>query len=376
MASAPTWNWQQPEWPRFEYDPAQLAGFEAEFQKQSGIFIGSIKHAAQADEEQLRVELLSDEALQTSEIEGEILNRDSVQSSIRRNFGIATDDRRIPAAEQGISEMMVDLYRGYSQPLTDELLFRWHGMLMNGRRDLKEIGAYRTGAQPMQVVSGPIHAPEVHFEAPPSGAVPSEMAAFTAWFNQTGPGGKGRLPTLIRSGLAHLYFVCIHPFEDGNGRVGRAIAEMALAQGQGRASLISLSSVINSSRRNYYEMLEASNRHCTVTDWLIYFSKTVLAAQEHTQQMVDFLIAKTRFHDRLRGQLNSRQEKAIVRMLREGPKGFKGGLSAENYMRITGATRASTTRDLHDLVMKGALIRTGNFKSTRYSLAIGNEMEG
>jgi Fic family protein len=266
--------------------------------------------------------------------------------------------------------MMVDLYRHFDAPLTDDLPFRWHEMLMNGRRDVKEVGRYRTDESPMQVVSGPLHAPTVHFEAPPSPALPKEMKRFIQWFERTAPKGKTPLRVLARAGIAHLYFVSIHPFEDGNGRIGRAIAEKVVSQGLGQASLIALSHTINSKRKAYYDMLERSNRRNEITEWLVYFAKTVLEAQEYAQGVLDFLIAKTKFFDRFRGQFNERQEKVVTRMFREGPNGFKGGLSAENYIRITGTSRATATRDLQDLVDKQALARTGSLKSTRYHLNI------
>ena len=370
MADWTQWNWQQADWPEFRYDRSKLDALEAEFLRQSGVFSGSIRHIAEGDKEQITVELISEEALNTSEIEGEMLNRDSLQSSIRRNFGLATDNRKIPPAEQGIAQMMVELYRGFDAPMGDALLFRWHESLMNGRRDLANIGSYRTGSNPMQVVSGPLHEPKVHFEAPPSSAVLKEMKRFLKWFAATSPNGKTPLPILTRAGIAHLYFVTIHPFEDGNGRIGRAIAEKVISEGLGHAALIALSLTINRGRKTYYELLERNNKSTEITDWLIYFAKTILDAQAHSQDLVEFLIAKTKFYDRLRGQLNERQEKVIARLFREGPAGFKGGLSAENYIRITGTSRATATRDLQDLVDKQALTRTGNLKSTRYHLHI------
>ncbi len=362
------WNWQHPEWPSFRFDRSQLDPFEARFLQQSGVFAGSIRHISQEDKNQITVELISEEALNTSEIEGQILNRDSLQSSIRRNFGLSTDNRKIPPAESGIAKVMVDLYQHFDVPLTDTVLSRWQADLMNGRRDLDDIGRYRSSTQPMQVVSGTLHAPRVHFEAPPSSAVPRHMAAFLDWYDRTGPGGSTPIPILTRAGIAHLYFVSIHPFEDGNGRVGRAIAEKALAEGLGHAALIALSLNINRQRKTYYDKLEHNNKGLEITDWLLYFAQTVLDALAHTQQGVEFLIAKARFYDRLRGQLNERQEKAIERIFREGPNGFSGGLSAENYLRITGTSRATATRDLHDLVDKAALLRSGQLKNARYRL--------
>jgi Fic family protein len=170
--------------------------------------------------------------------------------------------------------------------------------------------------------------------------------------------------------LAHLYFVCVHPFEDGNGRIGRAISEMALSQGLGEPALLALSQTIQSDRKRYYAMLEQSNKELEVTAWLEYFAETVLDAQAYALRLVDFLIAKTRLYDRLVGSLNERQEKVLARMFREGVEGFKGGLSAENYMAITGTSPATATRDLADLVVKGALTRMGERRHTRYWLNI------
>lgn len=373
MQGAKIWNWQQENWPNFTFETGGLAPLEAEFLKRSGWFAGAIRHASEADREQLTIELISDEAINTSEIEGEILSRESLQSSIRRNFGLATDQRRVPPAEQGIAEMMVELYRRFDAPLTHELLFHWHTLLMNGRRDLTDLGRYRTGAHPMQVVSGPLHDPSVHFEAPPSEEMTAEMNRFLDWYAATAPNEKTPLPILTRAGIAHLYFVSIHPFEDGNGRIGRAIVEKVLSEGLGEAVLTALSKVINRERKTYYAKLEASNKTNEITEWLLYFAKTVLQAQEAAQQLLDFLIAKTKFYDRFRGVINPRQEKVIARMFQEGPRGFKGGLSARNYIAITGASRATCTRDLAELTEKGILLRSGSLKGTRYRLPITTE---
>lgn len=370
MTWKPTWNWQLDEWPQFTYDNTKLAALEADFLHKSGVFTGTVKHVSDEDKTQLEVEIISDEAFHTSEIEGEILNRDSLQSSIRRHFGLATDHRKIPPAEQGIAQMMVELHQNFNAPLTDKLLFHWHELLMNGRNDLKDVGRWRTGEAAMQVVSGPLHEPEIHFEAPPSSRMRQEMTRFLRWFAATPPGGKTPLPLLTRAGIAHFWFVCIHPFEDGNGRIGRAIAEKTISEGLGQATLISLSHVINLERRHYYEALEHNNQRIEITGWLVYFAKTIIKAQAHAQGMVDFLIAKAKFYDRFRSQFNERQDKAIARMMREGPDGFKGGLSAEKYIRITGASRATTTRDLQEMTEKKALIRIGSLKSTRYHLNI------
>lgn len=364
------WNWQQDEWPHFSYDSKALEGLEAQFLRNSGESLGAFKHVSEDDKNLLKVELISEEALKTSKIEGETLDRDSLQSSIGKQFGIKTDNRRIPPAEQGVAAMMVDLYKSFDTPLSHETLFEWHSMLMNGRRDLRAIGAYRTHADPMQVVSGAMYEPTVHFEAPPSSRMAAEMKAFIRFFEQSREGGKQALPALARAGIAHLYFVSIHPFEDGNGRIGRAIAEKSLAQSLGHPTLIALAYTIERSRKTYYEKLERYNKDAEVTGWLTYFAETILEAQDNTRKRIEFIIEKTKLYNRLRGKLNERQKKVIERMFREGIDGFKGGLSAENYIAITGAPRTTVTRDLKDLVAKGALTKTGQLKYTRYHLNI------
>lgn len=365
------WNWELNDWPQFRYDAARLAPLEVDFLQRSGVFIGAVLHVEQEDKQEITADLMSDEALHTSEIEGEMLNRESLQSSIRRHLGLATDHRRVPAAEQGVSDLMVDLHRNFAELLSEAGLFRWQEMLMSGRRDLQNLGGYRTSEEPMQIVSGALHDPKIHFEAPPATQVPAEMKAFVRWFNDSAPAGARPLPALARAALAHWYFVSIHPFEDGNGRIARALAEKALSQAVGEPVLLALSRTINSRRKTYYHVLESGNRSNEISAWMSYFAGTVLEAQATAQRLVDFLIDKAKFFDRLRGQLNPRQEKVLLRMFREGPDGFKGGLSADKYIKIAYTSRATATRDLQDLVEKGALTRAGELKGTRYSLSLG-----
>ena len=225
------WNWQNKDWPRFTWDAKKLNRAETLFVEGAGIVIGASRHLSAEERDGLNIEMMSLEAVDTSAIEGEQLDRDSVQSSIRRHLGLANDNRRAAPAEAGIAEMMVDLYEHVAQPLTEPMMHHWHRLIMNGRVDVKDIGTYRTHDDPMQIVSGAIYAPRVHFEAPPSSQVTNEMALFLDWMEQSHPNGKTPLPALTRAGVAHLWFESIHPYEDGNGRVGRAIIEKALAQG-------------------------------------------------------------------------------------------------------------------------------------------------
>jgi Fic family protein len=365
-----TWNWQKPDWPNFRWDRARLEAAEKQFLVGGGMFVGTVRHLGKDERDQLTIEAMSTEAVTTSEIEGEILDRASVQSSLRKQLGIATDERRVRPAERGIAEMMVGLYRSFAEPLSEVMLHRWHRLVMSGSRNLRDVGRYRTGAEPMQVVSGVVHEPRVHFEAPPSPRVPSEMKRFVTWYVQTAPGGEKALPALTRAGIAHLYFESIHPFEDGNGRIGRAIAEKALAQSLGQPMLTALAATILARRKSYYEALKSANKENEITRWLMWFAGVAIEAQRRTIALVEFLIDKTKLLDRLKDQLNERQEKALLRTIREGPKGFKGGLSAGKYSTITYASPATTTRDLADLVEKGALVREGERRYARYRLSV------
>jgi len=245
-------------------------------------------------------------------------------------------------------------------------------MLLAGNRTTEVVGGYRTHAEAMQVVSGSTLKPTIHFEAPPSRSVAREMKVFVKWFNDTAPDGRHPLPGLTRAGIAHLHFVSIHPFEDGNGRIARALSEKALAQGLRQPSLLALAYTIERKRRAYYLALEKANKGNEISAWLTYFADVVLEAQANTIRRVEFYIAKARFHNRLRDRLNERQAKVIARLFREGVDGFEGGLSAENYISITRTSRATATRDLRDLVEKGALLRSGTLRHTRYVLNIPN----
>ena len=358
-----TWNWQQKYWPNFQYQPETLTGFEQRFLEQSGLLLGASKYLANDELTQITVEIFTEEAVTTSQLEGEYLNRDSVQSSIQRHLGLKTDHRRVGPAEHGIAQLMMALHQDYASPLTDQTLFAWHRMLMNGRYDLEQVGTYRTHIEPMQVISGRVDKPHIHFEAPDSERVAPEMEQFLAWYQQS-----HTLPALTRAGIAHLYFVCIHPFEDGNGRIGRAIAEKALSQSLGRRSLLALSKTVHAHRKAYYQALENNNRSLEITPWLEYFCQTVLHAQNASIQMVELIIEKAKLFERLGDQLNPRQTKVIGCLFKAGPDGFTGGLSTDNYISMTRTSRATATRDLQGLVKLGALERTGAKKGTRYHL--------
>lgn len=360
-----SWNWQLPDWPRFHWDASKLGRAEKLFTKETGVIVGASKHLSSNDQQSLIIELMSHEAIDTSEIEGEYLNRDSVQSSIRRALGLSADPVKSTAAEKGIAEMIVNMYQTMSEPLKESLLLNWHAMTMKGHPDLN-IGSYRIHKEAMQIVSGPDYARTVHFEAPPSEQIPQEMARFMQWYAET----KNKLSPITRAGIAHAWFESIHPFEDGNGRIGRAISEKILVEDTQHPSLIILAKTLLKRRKEYYSALATINKTLEITDWLLWFASAIIEAQQTTLSYIEFIIEKSKLMDRVRGQLNSRQEKVLLRLLREGPDGFIGGLSAAKYSSITQATPATITRDLQDLVSKGVLVRTGLRKSTRYHLAL------
>ena len=365
------WNWQKEGWPEFSFNASNFEELEKKFIEKAGMINGSLLHVDAQEEEALKIELMSEEAFKTSEIEGEYLNRDSIQSSIRKHFGLQTDNRKIPPAEKGITEMMMNMFHSYHEPLNDETLFFWHEAVTYGRRDLMDIGKYRTHEDAMQIVSGPLGRSKVHFEAPPSQRVPNEMQRFISWFNHS----EKNLPALIRTSIAHLYFESIHPFEDGNGRIGRAISEKALSQYVGQPILLALSHTIEKNKSAYYLALEANNKGLEIDGWIEFFCNIILNAQDHTILIIQFIIEKGKFYDRYKSMLNDRQLKVVNRIFREGVSGFSGGLSAKNYSTISGATSATTTRDLTKMVEIGAFIKTGQLKSTRYYLNIKTHID-
>ncbi len=358
------WNWLHPQWPRFHWDDQEIARLEAEFLKLGGMLAGVLRYMDSEDRANLEADLLTSEAMDTSLIEGEILTRSSVQSSIRGLLGLDAGSSRATPAEVGISRMTVDVRRTFADQLDESRLHAWHEALMSGRFDVSA-GRYRIHPDPMQIVSGSLSRPKVHFEAVPSAQVRGEMEVFVAWFNAS----EQAVKPLSRAGIAHLHFESIHPYEDGNGRIGRAISEKALNQGIGEPVGILLSSEIESRRRQYYAELEKASQGLDATRWLVWFGETVIAAQHRSLAWIEFVVQKARVLNSLRGRLNVRQEKALLRIFREGPTGFQGGLSAANYMKITGASPATATRDLGELVEWGALRRVGEKKGARYLLA-------
>ncbi|MDH5642384.1 MAG: DUF4172 domain-containing protein, partial [Nitrospira sp.] len=318
-----SYNWQQPDWPQFRYD---LSGLEdtlfalAERTGRSGGLLKGLPAEAQAE---TSIEVMVEEAIKTSAIEGELLSRKDVMSSIRRNLGLAAGAPGGDKRAAGAATLMIDVRNSFAVPLSKKMLFEWHRMIMQGHRHVVA-GQWRTHAEPMQVVSGRIGHELVHFEAPPSSQIPAEMARFIQWFNDTTLGGVKEIrKAAVRSAVTHLYFESIHPFEDGNGRIGRALSEKVLSQGLGQPAVLSLSRAIEAKRREYYEALKEGQQSNEITSWVTWFVHMVLEAQIQAEEQIDFTLKKTTLFDRTRNQLNERQLQVLRRMLEEGPKGFE-----------------------------------------------------
>ena len=363
------WNWQHPDWPHFTWKTRTLDSAAQQFAEGFNDQNVVLRRAGEEDLYGLRIEWLTNEAVKTSAIEGEILDRDSIQASLLRRFGLRPSARRHGAAEEGIAEMMVSLYRDFARPLDHETLCKWHIMLMSANPYIETIGGYRRQEDPMQVVSGPYGRETIHFEAPLAVRVPSEMDRFVDWFNRKTETADPAA-ALEAAAVAHLYFECIHPFEDGNGRIGRALAEKALARMLGRPTLLPLSAEICREKKGYYAALNQANRSLDITEWLGWFAQIAIQAQEYGKQSLVCVLAQARVFDRLQGQVNARQEKALLRLFEAEPEGFEGGMSAKNYQSITGASESSATRDLTALVGWGVLHKSGERRHTRYRLVL------
>jgi len=360
------WIWQLSDWRTFPYDVDLFHQYEKEFLDVAGQSLGTLRHIEKGGQTEVQVELLRNEALQTSEIEGEYLDKESLQSSLQRQFGLRGVKENHLLREKGVSELLVKIYREFHTPMSHHFLQSLHSTLFQGQRN--DAGQYRDSREAMQVVSGAIDNPTAHYEAPPSERVLEELDAFISWYNEAHQSGS--IPCLALAAITHLWFETIHPFEDGNGRIGRALAEKSLSQSLGRPALISISSTIQKKKNAYYDALSKaqSGVEVDITEWMHYFQPLVLEAQQMSLQLIEFIIQKARYLRTYQPQINKRQEKVLLRMLSMGVEGFQGGLSAQNYRALTKAPTTTVTRDLNDLVQKGALTKSGERKHTRYWL--------
>jgi Fic family protein len=369
----PLYNWQRDEWPKFTYNLDGLEDSLISFAEKTGLLAGTWDALPEDSRQEAVVNLMTAEAIKTSRIEGEFLSREDVHSSLRKNLGFHDSNRQVKDRRAaGVASLMLDVRKTWQDALTQETLFSWHALLLDGARNIR-VGAWRDHEEPMQIVSGAIGREKVHYEAPPSSQVPHEMERFISWFNNSADANKNRLRHApVRCAIAHLYFESIHPFEDGNGRIGRAIAEKALSQGIGRPVLLSLSEAIESKKRAYYESLKQAQHSIDITDWVHYFIGVILQAQSNAEAMIDFTLRKVRFFDRFQAQLNERQQLGIRRALDEGPDILARGISAGLYAELAKTSRATATRDLQDMLEAGVVARLGESggRSTRYRVEL------
>ena len=368
------WIWQQSDWPNFRYDKRALEERELQFRLNSERLAGSFDALPVASQEDATIDLMLSEAIKTSAIEGEDLDRESVRSSL---LSLITSDTLPDNPDQkaaGAASLLVDVRKNWRSPLKGELLGKWQSMAVPEQRYTSILrGAYRNDPSPMQIVSGPHGREKVHYEAPAASQVPDEMAKLIEWYNQTSPfSGDNTIPGIARAGIAHLWFEVIHPFDDGNGRVGRAVADHALSQSLGYPTTACLATAIEADKKSYYLQLEKASRgSMDVNVWLDYFADTIIKAQEIAREEVEFLLAKARFYEAYGNQLNERQTRMVSRVFAEGQKGFEGGITTRKYEAITKCPNRTASRDLSELVAKGIVIPLpGGGRTTRYELTI------
>lgn len=364
--------WAQPGWPDFLVRTEALAEPLGRARLAQGTVLGLAHALGLESHPEIVHEIWVAEALATAGIEGERLNLDAVRSSVMRKLGIPKTGASTRHVD-GLVDVMDDATRNFNNELTHARLCDWQAALFpSGRSGLAHIetGTYRTHADPMQIVSGRQGREKVHYEAPPSGHVYTEMTRFLAWFSSSAPGGTIVVDGLVRAALAHLWFETIHPFEDGNGRLGRALADMALAQDANAAvRLYSFSRRLHENRAQYYDALNATQcGTLDVTEWVVWFIIQFEAACQQSASIVRAAVDKAHFW-RAAPEMNERQKKVVQKLLDAGLGGFEGGMSAAKYINITGASKATATRDLADLAERGVLAVVGQGRGTRYTLA-------
>ena len=372
------WVWEQDSWPHFEYESGSSYELDINYFKlQSQRLHGNIEAMSAQDQTEVLAYLMLSEVLNTNMIEGELLDRDSVRASLLALLGAESvgagprqDERSLSAAE-----FILDVRNHWDHPLDAALLGRWQSMVIADKPgNIITRGTFRNDSAPMQIISGGhFDRYRVHYEAPPATQVHDEMAQFLDWYNSTRPDGNSDHDIqagLIRAGLAHVWFEIIHPFDDGNGRVGRAIVDHAISQTLCYPALTCFSTAVLQSKKKYYMELESIGRgNMNLDSWLHYFTKTVGHAFTIAQQQVAFMLGKTRFYDTYHEQLNERQRKMVARVFAEGIKGFEGGITTRKYMAVTHCSRVTAFRDLNKMLNEGILVaRPGGGRNVSYDL--------
>jgi len=385
--------WQHSDWPNFKAQGLEVQDALLRARKKQGEVIGQANAIGLKGAQELIQSRYIEEIIATSAIEGEKLNLDSVRSSVFRKLGVVLDNDIAPLDQKvdGLVDILQDALESREIDLNTEKLFEWHEALfprkINTRSRIK-VGNFRDHEDSMQIISGRQGKEIIHFTAPPSSRVEADIKRFLDWFNKTRPNfqaainsknSSNQIDGLTRAAIAHLWFETIHPFEDGNGRLGRAIVEMAMAQdAQSGEKLYSLSEQMMANRSSYYDALNAAQHsNLDVSEWVIWFAHACELACEASCEVMKNAIEKSHFwaqHSDV--QLNERKKKIIQRLLDDGDGGFLGGLNAEKYMKITGSSKATATRDLSDLVENKMLFLVGQGKALRYYINIANWTHG
>lgn len=363
--------WQRPGWPNFTYDNNKLSALLGKVRFSQGILLGRMSELGFALGEEARAEILVSEAVKTSALEGAVLNLDSVRSSVARQLGLPSAG--LPSADRyadGIVEVLLDATTDYNSPLTMARLLGWQAALFptgfSGLHRIK-VGKWR-GKEPMRVVSGPVGRETIHFEAPPYEKIGREIRHFLTWWSKS----RGTVDGLVRAGIVHLYFVTIHPFEDGNGRIARALTDMALAQDEKlEKRFYSLSTQIMAERNQYYDILESSQKSGPdITDWLIWFLQCTERAINNAEKIISKVMAKSSFWKKNSVvEMNGRQRKVINLLLDAGPGGFVGGITTRKYVSIAKTSRVTAYREIADLFEKGVLKKNeGKGRNVSYDI--------
>ncbi len=361
--------WEEQDWPHLTWDDGRLLEPLAAARLKQGRLLGRMARLGFDLKLEAQLEALTEDVIKSSEIEGEVLDRDSVRSSIARRLGVAAAVVPADRLTEGVVEMMLDATENHEALLTPERLFGWQASLFptgySGMYKVKT-GAWRDDAAgPMQVVSGPIGRQQVHYQAPPAPQLDGEVRTFLDWFNR-----RSEPEGLLRVGLAHLWFVTIHPFEDGNGRIARAIADQALAQSEGSGQrFYSVSAQIRKERSDYYRMLERSQKGALdVTDWLAWFLQCFSRALDGTEATCDKVLRKADFWQRYARENFGKRHKMVLNRLLDG---FEGKLTTRKWAAIAKCSIPTAQRDINELIERGILRRNpGGSKNTSYDLAM------
>jgi Fic family protein len=365
-----TYIWQRKKWPALTWDSEALLAPLGECRLLQGKLFSKVAGIGFDLEHQAQAEILVEETMKTSAIEGERLDVRSVRSSVARRLGLPSAGMPFDRRVDDLVSVLVDATRNFDKSLTCERLWGWHAALFptgySGMHKIK-VGGWRESDEPMRVVSGPIGREKIHFEAPPAYRLEQEMGRFLSWFDDS----LGKVEGIVRAAIAHLWFVTIHPFDDGNGRIARAITDMALAQDdKQRVRYYSLSAQTMAERDEYYDVLEKTQKGaCDVTEWLVWFLGCHARAITRSDDIMKGVFSKSEFwKTHSRSRLNERQKKVVNRLLDEGPGGFEGGLTTRKYASMTHCSRATAFRELDQLYEMGVVERVGQGRSVRYEL--------